>query len=218
MNKYILLSNANYLETKQCYYKVKEYIKPNSKVVCIPFACSPVYLFKECNRALSYNGDFFTQHYNHFIEYGISKDNFYVANPTDTTKFIKWKLEHCDIVYLSGGSMKVFKFMLQSFGLWDTLKNIKDKVMILESAGVLISQDDYIVFKDDLPFECKGLGLIDNVSVFVHYDKDSHENLFNEFKRFSDCRIKQKLLYAVADDGALIVDENKIIKIGNVYE
>lgn len=46
MNKYILLSNADYLETRQCYDKVKEYIKPNSRVACIPFACDLEYLFK----------------------------------------------------------------------------------------------------------------------------------------------------------------------------
>lgn len=215
MNKYILLSNANYLEDKQCYDKVKEYIKPNSRVACIPFACDLEYLFKN-QTDLQYNGKFYNKHFKHFREYGIK--DFNVITPLDNLNLIKWLINTSDVIYFTGGSMDMLMMMLKKYKLLDIIKQLDNKVLIAESAGVLISQDDYIVFKDELPFEHKGLGLIDNVNVFVHYNKDSHENLFNEFKRFSDCRIKQKLLYAVADDGALIVDENKIIKIGSVYE
>lgn len=217
-NTYIMLSDGKFLEDEVCYEGVKHIIKPQSRVVCIPFACSPVYLFKECNRALSYNGDFFNQHYNHFIEYGIDRDDFYVVNPSDPIEFVKWKLEYCDIIYLSGGSMKVLKFMLQSFGLWDILRKIEDKVIIGESAGTLVLQDTYTVFRDELPFKRNGLELIDNVDVFVHYNKEEHEDMYREFKRFLDCTMKQGYIYALPDNGGLIVEGNKVTKVGIVYE
>ena len=67
-NTYIMLSDGKFLESEICYEEVKHLIKPQSKVVCIPFACDMGFLFKECNKSLSYNGEFYNQHYNHFIE------------------------------------------------------------------------------------------------------------------------------------------------------
>ena len=218
-NTYIMLSDGKFLESEICYEEVKYLIKPQSKVVCIPFACDMNFLFKECNKSLSYNGEFYNQHYNHFIEYGINKDNFYVVNPSDNIEFIKWKIEHCDVIYLSGGSMKNLKFMLQAFGLWDIIKKLDNKVIILESASVLVFQETYTVFREGIPFEHKGLNMFDTVDIFVHYNKNIHEDLFREFKRFADCKIKQRYIYALSDDGALILkNNNEIIKIGNVYE
>lgn len=217
-NTYIMLSDGKFLEDEVCYEGVKHIIKPQSRVVCIPFACHPTFLFKECNKSLSYNGEFYNQHYNHFIEYGINKDNFYVVNPSDNIEFIKWKIEHCDVIYLSGGSMKVLKFMLQTFGLWDVLKKLDNKIFVLESASALVFQETYIVFKEGIPFKHEGLGMIDIVDIFVHYDKEEHEDLFREFKKFLDCTMKQGYIYAVPDNGGIIVEGNKISKVGVIYD
>lgn len=212
-NTYIMLSDSKFLEDEVCYEGVKHIIKPQSRVVCIPFACHPTFLFKECNRALSYNGDFFNQHYNHFIEYGIDRDDFYVVNPSDPIEFVKWKLELCDIIYLSGGSMKVLKFMLQSFGLWDILRKIEDKVIIGESAGSLMLQKTYVVFAENgLPNYYKGLDLVDT-DIFVHYEKDNRTHIlnFDTIRMFYDT-------YALPNNGGLIIEEDKVTKVGIVYE
>lgn len=212
-NTYIMLSDGKFLESEICYEEAKDIIKPQSKVVCIPFACDMGFLFKECNKSLSYNGEFYNQHYNHFIEYGIDKDNFYVVNPSDNIEFIKWKIEHCDIIYLSGGSMKNLKFMLQAFGLWDVLRKIEGKVIIGESAGSLMLQKTYIVFAENgLPNYYKGLDLVDT-DIFVHYEKDNRTHIlnFDTIRMFYDA-------YALPNNGGLIIEENKITKVGIVYE
>lgn len=153
MNKYILLSNANYLEDKQCYDKVKEYIKPNSRVACIPFACDLEYLFKN-QTDLQYNGKFYNKHFKHFREYGIK--DFNVITPLDNLNLIKWLINTSDVIYFTGGSMDMLMMMLKKYKLLDIIKQLDNKVLIAESAGVLISQDDYIVFKDELPLSIKG--------------------------------------------------------------
>lgn len=212
-NTYIMLSDGKFLESEICYEEAKDIIKPQSKVVCIPFACDMNFLFKECNKSLSYNGEFYNQHYNHFIEYGVNKDNFYVVNPSDNIEFIKWKIEHCDIIYLSGGSMKNLKFMLQAFGLWDILRKIEDKVIIGESAGTLMLQRCYIVFTEEgMPQYYKGLSLV-NTDLFVHYDKGNeiHSTNFNTMRIFNKA-------YAITDEGGLIIKGNDILKVGIVYD
>ena len=210
-NTYIMLSDGKFLEDEVCYEGVKNVIKPFSRVVCIPFACSPKFLFEKGDKEFSYDGDFYKQHYRHFEQYDIS--DFYIINPSDPIGFIEWKIDHCDIIYLSGGSMKVLKFMLQSFGLWDILRKIEDKVIIGESAGSLMLQKTYVVFAENgLPNYYKGLNLVD-IDIFVHYEKDNrtHTSNFNTMKIFDD-------VYALSNNGGLIIEENKVTKVGEVYD
>ena len=210
-NTYIMLSDGKFLEDEVCYEGVKNVIKPFSRVVCIPFACSPKFLFEKSDKEFSYDGDFYKQHYGHFEQYDVS--DFYIINPSDPIGFIEWKIDHCDIIYLSGGSMKVLKFMLQSFGLWDILRKIEDKVIIGESAGSLMLQKTYVVFAENgLPNYYKGLDLVDT-DIFVHYEKDNrtHTSNFNTMKIFDD-------VYALPNNGGLIIEENKVTKVGEVYD
>ena len=210
-NTYIMLSDGKFLEDEVCYEGVKNIIKPFSRVVCIPFACSPKFLFEKGDKEFSYDGDFYKQHYRHFEQYDVS--DFYIINPSDPIGFIEWKIDHCDIIYLSGGSMKVLKFMLQSFGLWDILRKIEGKVIIGESAGSLMLQKTYVVFAENgLPNYYKGLDLVDT-DIFVHYEKDNrtHTSNFNTMKIFDD-------VYALPNNGGLIIEENKVTKVGEVYD
>ena len=210
-NTYIMLSDGKFLEDEVCYEGVKNIIKPFSRVVCIPFACSPKFLFEKGDKEFSYDGDFYKQHYRHFEQYDVS--DFYIINPSDPIGFIEWKIDHCDIIYLSGGSMKVLKFMLQSFGLWDILRKIEDKVIIGESAGSLMLQKTYVVFAENgLPNYYKGLDLVDT-DILVHYEKDNttHTSNFNTMKIFDD-------VYALPNNGGLIIEENKVTKVGEVYD
>ena len=210
-NTYIMLSDGKFLEDEVCYEGVKNIIKPFSRVVCIPFACSPKFLFEKGDKEFSYDGDFYKQHYRHFEQYDVS--DFYIINPSDPIGFIEWKIDHCDIIYLSGGSMKVLKFMLQSFGLWDILRKIEDKVIIGESAGSLMLQKTYVVFAENgLPNYYKGLDLVDT-DILVHYEKDNRTHIlnFDTIRMFYDA-------YALPNNGGLIIEEDKVTKVGIVYE
>ena len=215
-NTYIMLSDGKFLEDEVCYEEVKNIIKPFSRVVCIPFACSPKFLFEKSDKEFSYDGDFYKQHYGHFEQYDVS--DFYIINPSDPIGFIEWKIEHCDVLYLSGGSMEELKHMLKSFGLWRKIKKIESKIFIAESAGALVLQDEYIVFKNDIPFRRDGLDMVDIVNIFVHYDKEKHKDLFREFKILSDCTCNQSFVYALPNNGGLIIEENKVTKVGEVYD
>lgn len=214
MNKYILLSNADYLETRRCYDKVKEYIKPNSRVTCIPFACDLEYLFKN-QTDLQYDGKFYNKHKKHFREYGIK--DFNVITPLDNLNLIKWLINTSDVIYFSGGSMNMLMMMLKKYKLLDIIKQLDNKILIAESAGALCLLEYYVVMTNTIPMKYEGIGLIDIVNLFVHYDKENHEELFREFNRFLDCSFKQTLNYAITDNGCLILDNKNIIKVGEIY-
>ena len=114
--------------------------------------------------------------------------------------------------------MEELKHMLKSFGLWRKIKKIESKIFIAESAGALVLQDEYIVFKNDIPFMRDGLDMVDIVNIFVHYDKEKHEDLFREFKMLSDCTCNQSFVYALPNNGGLIIEGNKVTKVGEVYD
>ena len=85
-NIYIMLSDGKFLEDEVCYEGVKNVIKPFSRVVCIPFACSPKFLFEKSDKEFSYDGDFYKQHYRHFEQYDVS--DLYIINQSDPKGFI----------------------------------------------------------------------------------------------------------------------------------
>ena len=63
-----------------------------------------------------------------------------------------------------------------------------------------------------MPSYYKGLGLVD-IDLFVHYDKNNinHNTNFNTMTIFDTA-------YAIADNGALIIQDNKISKVGEVVD
>lgn len=212
-NTFIMLSTTKYIKDEECFDTLKDIIKPNMSIVCLPYACDIDYQFKECRKDLTYNGSFWNEHYNYFKEYGIDKGDFYVATPSDNIEFIKWKLDKADIIYFSGGSMKNLKFMLQALDLWDMIKQLDNKIFIGESAGSLMLQRCYIVFTEEgMPSYYKGLGLVD-IDLFVHYDKNNinHNINFNTMTIFDTA-------YAISDEGCIVIKDNEITKIGEIFE
>jgi hypothetical protein len=92
-----------YYFNNPCYYgTLKRYLKPNMKVVIIPFAHEVKYFTQE--RAFDelyhpeYGRDFKTLSRS-FYDYGIEKEDVYVLNPhRDLSRYMKCKIEKSDIL------------------------------------------------------------------------------------------------------------------------
>ena len=75
--KCVLLS-VNNIDEDYAFNRLKEYIEPNMKVLCIPFASDLNWLIDKEKTELEKYGRFWTSHYKPFSKYGITEDNFYV--------------------------------------------------------------------------------------------------------------------------------------------
>ena len=105
---------------------------------------------------------------------------------------------------------------IMSLNILNDIKNHQGVVMGF-SAGAMIQLDEYHISPDkDYPCYCygKGCGLFHGFGIEVHYDKkDELQNM--SIDRFISER--QKPVYAISDDGALIVSNGQIQVVGNVH-
>ena len=139
----IMLSNNNF-DKDFARHKLVNIIEPNMKVVCIPFASDLKWLIQNADTELNYDGKFTLDQYKPFREYGIELGNFYMMKPTDSRKYMKWKINQADIIYFTGGKMENIKNTLLKMGLWRyIIKHKYNKIFIGVSAGALILQDEY---------------------------------------------------------------------------
>ena len=215
----VLLSNTNFDE-EYAFNTLKHIIKPGMRVVCIPFASDIIWQLQEASGALAYHGEFWKSQYKPFREYGIQEGNFHVVTIKDNIEFTKWKIHNADILYFSGGQMGNIKTVLEGLSLYDFILEQTDKVMIGVSAGALIMQDEYL----ELPYiddyykwydAEEGFGFVDTYSLMVHYNPDNHLHRDNlEYMRYN---VGDKEPVALTDDGGIVIVDDFVIGIGNIY-
>lgn len=210
-----ILMSCMVLDQEYVMNEVKKIIKPNMKVVCIPFASDLQWLL---------NGEmdeYKERHYKPFEKYGITERNFYIASIHDDCRHLKRKIRDADIVYFSGGYMENIMFHLENKHLVRFLKLVKDsKIFIGESAGTLVLEDKYIEvphIEDHYKYYKKkdGLGIVNNLEVIVHY------NPYNELHVKNMEAVKsmtKKPVVSLTDSGVAIVDNNKVKLIGEYYK
>lgn len=197
---------------------MKRLIKPQSKVIC--FSASDIKWQKEHTEELMYDGKYFNERYRPFREYGVEKEDFYIVNPHDSEGFVKWKFKQADIVYFSGGDMLNLEILLKKYGLWYSMPFYKnEKSFIGVSAGALISLEIYDVTPHvdenyTTYYKQKGLGLVNDIRLLVHFNKQKEEHMNNleyVFKEMINdmCDTgNDYTLVALSDDQGVIIDNN----------
>ena len=208
----ILLSRG-IINIPNIYIYLKEYIKPHHKVLFVAFS----FFEKDAKNATEYQE--LTQNYlqrmkDSFFPYGIKEEqidvlNYYNNNHDDAVKMIK----EADIIYFPGGAPDAFMKRLSEFKITEILEKASDKIFIGSSAGTMIQfpmyhitpDKDYKVFSYQ-----KGLGLIHNFMVEVHYKKRF------KFKKSSK-RVKDDYnlpIIIIPDSGCVILDGDKRFFLG----
>lgn len=210
-----ILANRYMIDEDWCYNTYKEYIKPGMKVLVIPFSFRDERIYSDETWEDHYGQD--TGKYYHGIVYSFSRYN--INNITwldyfrDTRLSAKEKIQTADMLYFPGGLPDK---MMQRLIEFDIVTDIEKHDFIFGfSAGALIQLKDYHLTPDAdyNTFDYyKGMNIIKDFFVEVHYEG-------SKLQEESICRVlneHKKTVYALADDGAIIVDNNKVISIGNV--
>ena len=196
---------------------MEKIINSNSKVLC--FSGADYNWQLDNKKELQQGGRYYKEQYEPFKDFGVTEDHFYIAHPKDDKETIKSKFTYCDIIFLAGGHMCVLEQLLNDFNLWNIIK-ISDKNVIGISAGALIQLEKYDItpyIDDDYNYydTCKGLGLVKDLRLIVHYNNERKEH--QEILQYlTDLVIdemcetnKDIMVVALSDNEGIIIDNDK---------
>ena len=207
-----ILMSCNNCNEEYAYDAVKEYIKPDMKVLCVPFA-------SELNWQLKDDRDeYMMRHYNVFKSFGVPEENIAMASIKDKRSVLIEKFTEADIVFFSGGYMENLLYLIHTLNLKFIMTYIKHTKLIMgESAGALALLDEYVevpfiedAYKDYVIR--KGLDFIDSYNIIVHYrewDRNHHVN------REIVSTINEKPTVCLTDKALMIVDEKEVKFVGD---
>ena len=195
----------------------KKILNENTKVLCFSGANMDWQINNP--RELLQGGNYYNEQFEPFERFNVSKDHFYIVHPNDDIEMVKSRFMHCDTILLSGGAMSVIETLLNYFGLW-TLMKVSDKHIIGVSAGALIQLEKYDItpyIDDDYNYydTCKGLGLVKDLRLIVHYNNERKEH--QEILQYlTDLVIdemcetnKDIMVVALSDNEGIIIDNDK---------
>lgn len=118
-----------------------------------------------------------------------------------------------DLVYLLGGNPIDQLSLIKDY---DIAKYIKNAPLVIGTSAGALNMCKYSYYSKDTDidesFFYEGLSLVD-ISVDVHFDIDNIEQI-SEFVKYN----KTHKLYGIPDDGGIILDNNKVIFIGDIYQ
>ena len=214
--KNILCSNIESLSNYQEY--LKKYVKKDAKVLIIPWSFSnetnnlDEYFGKDTKRYLKY--------INVLLSLGYKENNIKVLDCYKNSKNkIKDLINTSDVIVLTGGNPEMFyqKVVQDTECLYD-LKYFKGLV-IGSSAGAVLQFKRYFITAKNNYYKYfsfyDGFGLINDP---FYIDVHSINNNFYLKKLSNVAKDKKKKIYAISNDGVLIVDRvsNNIEYMDNV--
>ena len=206
-----IFMSCNNCNKEYAFEEISKYIKPEMKVLCVPFASDLHWQLQ---------GDYTEykeRHFNVFNSFGITVDNIDILSIYDDSDTMIDKVLGSDIIFFSGGYMENAMYLLDKMKFNLLLPFIKkDKLFMGESAGALILQDIYY----EVPHiedaykhyrEKTGLGLISDYNIIVHYDENNpkHKENAKHVKNLND-----RITICLSDESIFIVDDNWVQFIG----
>ncbi len=147
--------------------------------------------------------------------YGIPKEQIkFVGWFHDTPETALMKLGQADVLFLTGGLPDVFYDRLTEWGLVEPIRAFPGIVMGC-SAGAMVQMTEYHITPDedyDSYSYHPGLGLLEGFEPEVHYAASAVQQ--ESIVRY--LRERGKPIYAMTNQGGLVVEQGRIIPMGEV--
>ncbi|NFA61230.1 Type 1 glutamine amidotransferase-like domain-containing protein [Clostridium sporogenes] len=195
---------------------VTKYINSNDKVLIIPFSFGDkIGNNKEWQDSYSKgNGKCYESIVAPFVNYGIKEKNINWINYfEDTKKNAKVKIKDSNIIFFTDGLPDKMMSRLMEFDLIDIIESFTG-IIIGSSAGAMVQIAEYHITpdKDYNSFTYNlGLSMINNFDIEVHYEGTEVQNKYIK-KVFWE---KKDKIYAITNNGGMVVDNGKIILLGD---
>ena len=214
-----ILCNTPSIAEKWCFDEYKKYIRPDAKVTIIPFSFKDIGCLSPDEFWAKYYDNVTGKYYGDYVlpllKYGVEEENIYWINYfEDTVRSAKEKMRSSDILYFTGGLPDKMYDRLIEFDLIETVKEHKG-VMIGCSAGAMVQLSEYHITPDDDYAEFsyyRGIGLLDGFDIEVHFE-EAEEQIECADKALEE---KNKPIYLMYNNGALIVDNGSVHTVGQV--
>lgn len=197
---------------------LRRIIKRRHRVLIIPFSYHEDYVrnSEEFKEHFSKTSPEIQEIVQEFGKYGIHSKNIRILNYYDDSKeTIENKFKRANILFFTGGYPDRLLYRIDQLGIRDRIKNFKGIVMGT-SAGAMIQLDRYHVTPEDNNGEYEyhdGLGLISGFDIEVHYEDDC----LHLSSLITDLKLHDKTIYAMPNEGGLVVKGNRITEIGNTF-
>lgn len=215
----ILLEGSNLVD-EYLVEKLNKYIKPNHKVLIIPFS------FDRGVRTPEEWADLFgrkyREYYNELLDgfkyYGVPEEHIQIVNYfLDNKDDIIEKIKKVDIVYFTGGLPDKMEERIEQIGIYEALSNYKGIVMG-DSAGAMVQFKEFHISPDEDYDEFayhRGLPYIDSFYLEPHFE---HNKVQNEAINKVLLERKKSVFAIEKESGAIIVDNGEIKTIGKVIK
>lgn len=214
-----ILANSYTIDEDWCFNQFSKIIKSHHKILVIPFSFRDKDIYSIETWIECYNnesGKYYHGVVDSFKRYKIDCKNIKWLNYfEDTIESAKEKIEESDILYFTGGLPDKTMDRLEEFDLLKHVENHKG-IMIGFSAGALIQLKDYHLTSDkdyDSFRYQKGLNMIHDFDLEVHFT-DSEKQVESIDKVIKE---KNVPVYAIEEEGALIIENDEIIQVGKVH-
>ena len=200
-----IIGNSNMIE----YFN--PYIKKTDQVCIVALSHFPKYTPDEAayNAYYEKGGEYYQKMIDSFEPYGIKEAQIkWIHYYKDDKKSAIEKIKHADIIYFPGGAPDLMMMRINAFGIKEILE-AHQGLFIGSSAGAMIQMASYHMSPDvDYPsfsYEI-GLNLLKGFSIEVHYRRRKKQKA--ALRKVN--RAFRQPIYAIPDDGALIVTQESI--------
>jgi peptidase E len=214
----MLFSQYNFYES-WARDEVSKYITAHDNILIIPFSFGEkISNEQEWEHAYSRGkGKFYQSILTPFKEFGVREENIKWINYfKDTKEEAKEKIRNSSILFFTGGYPEKMMVRLDEFDLLDEINHYSG-VIIGSSAGAMIQIAEYHITPDnDYPTFSynRGLNLIKNFDIEVHYEGNEIQNSY--IKKVLNEKVDT--VYAITDNGGIIIDNQKVMLLGNVQK
>ncbi|MDO5521793.1 MAG: Type 1 glutamine amidotransferase-like domain-containing protein [bacterium] len=212
----ILLNNYA-LDASWCFDILRQHIKPASKVLVLPFSFHEevVRSAKDVERYYEKYGKYYEAIVSPLLNFGIKEEDISIVNyyATDYEELSN-QIKNSDIIYFTEGLPDKMMERIDKLGVKEELLAYTN-VVIGCSAGAMVQLERYHITPDeDYSEYCygTGIGYANDFDIEVHYD-------CSYAKKMSIRRAlmeEEKNIYALGNEGGLIIEDNKVEPIGHV--
>ena len=214
-----ILSSSAVYSNPCCREELQPFFQDKTRVLIIPFSFRDDVNTSEKLKGL-YDSEY-GRYYNFVVtpllELGVKEQNITFLDYFDrNVEKALDEIAKSDVIYFTGGLPDKMVERIADYGIMEALKTYNGVVMGF-SAGAMVQLEEYHITPDeDYPAycECKGLGYVKQMDIEVHFVK-SEAQLQGIDKAIQSFGHK---VYAIAEDGLLLVQDGNVKCIGNVTE
>jgi peptidase E len=198
---------------------LNRYILPHHRVAILAFSFFETDVANDAQYDALYEkgGTYYDKMIAMFAPYGILESQVtWIHYFKDNSITAIQKIKDADILYFPGGSPNLMMKRIHQFGIQEALENHQG-LYIGSSAGAMIQFEHYHISKDReyarFSYE-EGLKLLNGFSIEVHYNRKRKQK--SGMKKV--WRAWKEDIYAIPDDGAIVVNQGKIFIINSARQ